>query len=233
MVTTKKLAAPLAIAGLLGVGAFVWLNDLCAGKPASLQATDPTDLPLPVAERDFSELMGNSPFTRSLNLSDSLILTGVAKMEGKPVATLLNKESKETYVISEQPNAQGWKMVGISEGTDLVSVTAKIALSGGEVVTVRFDEAQLKPGEAKPAAGPGGDQGDKGDKGKDGRHRRFGGGPPPEVMDKLKALSEEQKNKMREYMDKKMQENPEMSRDERRKLFANAVEKVTAEGRKN
>lgn len=230
MVTTQKLAAPLAISWLLGAGSLLCSVDLHAGEPASVQSANPDELPQPVAEKDFSELMKNSPFTRSLDLSDSLILTGVAKMEGKPVATLLNKESKETYVISEKPNAQGWRMVGISEGGDLESVTAKIALSGGEVVTVRFDEAQLKPGETKPAAGPGDDQRDRG---KDGKRRRFGGGPPPEVMAKLKGLSEEQKGKMREYMSKKMQENPEMSRDERRKLFGEAVKRVTGGGEGN
>jgi len=230
MVTSKKQAAPLAIACLLGTGSLVWPNDLCAGEPVTVQSAAQAEIPQPVAEKDFSELMKNSPFTRSLDLSDSLILTGVAKMEGKPVATLLNKESKETYVISEKPNAQGWKMVGISEGADLESVTAKIALSGGEVVTVRFDESQLKPGEAKPAAGPGDGQGDRET---DGKRRRFGGGPPPEVMARLNALSEEQRDKMREYMGKKMQENPEMSREERRKLFDEAVKRVTAGGQKN
>jgi len=230
METIKKLALLLAISWMPGAGCLVCPVDLCAGEPVPSQSVNPEDLPQPVAEKDFSELMNNSPFTRSLDLSDSLILTGVAKMEGKPVATLLNKESKETYVISEKPNAQGWRMVDISEGADLESVTAKIALAGGEVVTVRFDEAQLKPGEAKPAAGS--DDG-QADKEKDGKRRRFGGGPPPEVMARLKGLSEEQKDKMREYMSKKMQENPEMSRDERRKLFGEAVKRVTAGGEGN
>ncbi|NOX98620.1 MAG: hypothetical protein GXP30_02645, partial [Verrucomicrobia bacterium] len=57
-------------------------------------------------------------------MSDSLILTGVAKVEGKSVATLMNRVTKETYVLSENPNAQGWKMVEISDGNDLEQVTA-------------------------------------------------------------------------------------------------------------
>lgn len=193
--------------------------------PSDLIAQDfSSDLPEPVLPNNFSELMKNSPFTRSLDLSDALILTGVAKVEGQPVATLMNKETKETYVISENPNAQGWKMVGISDGIDLEQVTAKIALSGGEVVTVRFDEAQLKPGEAKPAAGPGGGQrgGDK-----DGRRRHHGGGPPPEMMEKLRSLSDEQRSKLREYMSKKMQGKPDMTREERGVLLEKAVKKLT------
>jgi len=203
----------------------VWFSDLNAQESVAVASTDSVVLPQPVAAKDFSELMKNSPFTRSLDLSDSLILTGVARVGGKPVATLMNKETKETYVISENPNAQGWKMVGISDGSNLEKVSAKIALSGGEVVTVRFDEAQLKPGEAKPAAGPGGDQ--KGGS-KDGKRRRFGGGPPPEVMEKLRSLTDEQRAKLREYMTKKFQSKPDMTPDERREMFGKAVERVTA-----
>lgn len=205
------------------VGAF------CLSTSGAQELVSSDDLPQPLAANNFNELMSNSPFTRSLNLSDSLILTGVAKMGGKPVATLMNRETKETYVISENPNAQGWKMVGISDGSDLDKVTAKIALSGGEVVTVRFDDAQLKPGEAKPAAGAGGSQGSGG---KDGKRRRFSGGPPPEVMEKLRSLTEEQRGKLREYMTKKMQSKPDMSSDERRELLGKAVEKITGGGKK-
>ena len=158
MIIIRNIATSLSIVILQGMVCVMWLGSLSAQESAVVASVKPADLPKPVATKDFSELMKNSPFTRSLDLSDSLILTGVAKVEGKPVATLMNKETKETYVISETPNAQGWKMVGISAGADLEKVTAKIALSGGEVVTVRFDEAQLKPGEAKPAAGPGGSE---------------------------------------------------------------------------
>jgi len=214
----------LSIPLLQGLVCSVCLNSLGAQESVSSD-----DLPQPVAAKDFNELMRNSPFTRSLNLSDSLILTGVAKVGGKPMATLMNKETKETYVISENPNAQGWKMVEISDGSDLEKVTAKIALSGGEVVTVRFDESQLKPGEARPAAGPGGDQRDGG---KDGKRRRFSGGPPPEVIEKLKSMTEEQRGKLREYMTKKMQSKPDMSSDERRALLGKAVEKVTGKSKK-
>lgn len=207
--------------GLLCV---VWLASLRAQELANT-----VDLPKVLAAKDFSELMKNSPFTRSLDLSDSLILTGVAKVEGKAVATLMNKETKETYVISESPNAQGWKMVEISDEGGLEKVTAKIALSGGEVVTVRFDEAQLKPGEAKPAAGPGGDQ--KTDR-KEGRRRHPGGGPPPEMIAKLRTLTDEQRGKLREYMIKEAQGNPDMTRDERRALLEKAMGRLTAGGKK-
>ncbi|MFK5923341.1 MAG: hypothetical protein QM496_14280 [Verrucomicrobiota bacterium] len=209
---------------LYGIGAGGFIDHLHAQQSGAASGAVLEDLPPSVEKKNFSELMKNSPFTRSLDLSDSLILTGVAKVDGKTVATLINKETKETYVISEHPNAQGWKMVGINEGEDLEKVTAKIALSGGEVVTVRFDESRLKPGEAKPAAGPGGEK----KEGKDERRRRKHGGPPPEVMAKLKKLSDEQRGKLREYMTKKMQGSPDMTTEERRALLGQAVERLTA-----
>lgn len=217
MTIIRNTAIPLNFLLLLGMAGLFCVGNLKA-QDAEL------GLPQPVLANNFSELMNNSPFTRSLDLSNSLILTGVAKVDGKSMATLMNKETKETYVISENPNAHGWKMVGISDGIDLEQVTAKIALSGGEVVTVRFDESQLKAGEAKPAAGPGGDQ-QGGDK--DGRRRHSGGGAPPEVMEKLKSLSEEQRVKLREYMTKKMQGKPDMTREERGALLGKAVKKLT------
>ncbi len=219
------LLGDLLLQGVLGLGCLSHFGVKLAAQETSL-----SDLPKTVLAKNFSELMNNSPFTRSLDLSDSLILTGVAKVEGKPVATLMNRESKETYVVSENPNAQGWKMVGISDGSDLGQVTAKIALSGGEVVTVRFDEAQLKPGEARPAAGLGGDQ--RGGE-KHGRRKRAGGGPPPEIMEKLRSLTDEQRSKLREYMTKKMQGKPDMTREERGELLGNAVKRLTAGGKKN
>ena len=229
MIIIRKITTLLIIFILQGMGSVVWPESLNAQETAVVGSGSQAVLPIPVVANHFSELMKNSPFTRSLDLSESLILTGVANVEGKPVATLMNKDTKETYVISEYPNAQGWKMVGISDDIDLVKVTAKIALSGGEVVTVRFDESQLKPGEAKPAAGPGSDR--KGDE-KDGRRKRSGGGPPPEVMEKLRSLTEEQRTKLREYMSKQFQKNSNMSSDERRAMLGKAVERLTAGSKK-
>ena len=182
------------------------------------------DLPRAIGRSDFRELMENSPFTRALNLSDSLILTGVARMEGKTVATLMNMETKETYVISDVPNPQGWKMVEITEAGDLDSVTAKISVAGGEVVTVRFDENRLKPDEAKPASGPGGSsvRPGGGDETEEERRKRYA-----EIREKMGKMSEEQKGKMRKMMEKRMKENPNMSREERGQVFREAMEKAS------
>ena len=197
------------------------------GSPArSSMGVD--DLPRAIGSSDFREFMENSPFTRALNLSDSLILTGVARMGGKTVATLMNMETKETYVISDVPNAQGWKMVEITGGGDLDTVTAKISV-GEEVLTVRFDENRLKPGEAKPASAAGGGSvkpGGGSSETDEERRKRYA-----EIREKMGKMSDDQKDKMRKIMEKRMKENPNMSREERGQAFREAMEKAGSGGK--
>lgn len=219
--------SPVVVAILAGV---VPMTDAQEAKPPlpSASALIVNGLPSPVTDQHFELLKDNSPFTRSLNLSDRLILTGIADVNGKPVATLMNKETKETYVVSEQPNLQGWKMVELAGNDDLERVSAKISIAGGEVVTVRYDEWSLKPGEARPAGGGTSMVNDapRPPSGSFGSRRRggFGGGPDPEIREKMMSLSEDQRRKLFEQMREKMQSNPNMSSDDRRDLFRKSLD---------
>tara|TARA_R110002096_G_scaffold319334_2_gene513546 strand:- start:197 stop:814 length:618 start_codon:yes stop_codon:yes gene_type:complete len=187
--------------------------------------------PKPVELGDFVALTAQSPFSRALNLSDSLILTGIATLDTEKVATLLNKETNETYVVSSQLNAQGWKMVELKVDDDLEKVAATVSVEGGEVVTVRYAEWQLKPGEARPGGGvgdgaisPGGTGGKgKGGKGGDGERR----GPPPEMREKMMTLSEDQRGKLFQKMMELREKSPDMPREERGKIMSEMVEKMT------
>lgn len=205
-----------------------------AGAGAAFPADEPVSpgefRPAEVKEEHFAALKTSSPFTRSLNLSDSLILTGIATLEsGEQVATLMNKETKETYVVSDQPNSQGWKMVEVAGSEELEKVSAKISLTGGQVVTVRYSEWQLKPGEAKPATGPAGEgpppQGERPRFG-DGHGPGPGFGPPPEVREKIMSLPEEKRRKLFEFMMKHRSENPDMSWEKRGKLMQKEIERL-------
>lgn len=175
--------------------------------------------PSPVTAEDVKAMVENSPFTRPLNLSDSLILTGIASLGGELVATLLDKNSKETYVVTGQPNAQGWKMVGVQGNSgDLDKVTAKISVPGGEVVAVRFDEKQLKPGEAKPAAGQAPGPGDWRGPRPPGQERgRYAYGFSPEIREKFAKLNEEQRRSLFEKMKELGAKSKEMPREEIRR----------------
>lgn len=178
-------------------------------------------LPRPVEASHFEALTAQSPFTRTLNLSDSLILTGVARLDGRQVATLLDKDSKETYVVSGRANSQGWKMVELKEDEDLEKVAARISVDGGEVVTVRYAEWQLDPGEARPAGG-------RSEEGaaESGGDRRRTRGPPPEIREKMSRLSDEQRSQLFRKVREMHEKNPDMSWDDRRKMFREEMDKM-------
>ena len=183
-------------------------------------------LPAAAVPADFASLQASSPFSRTLSLSDSLILTGIATVDDEQVATLLNKETKESYVVSSRLNSQGWKMVELQADADLEKVAAKVAIAGGEVVTVRYAEWQLKPGESKPGAGAGAGEGGQV---REGERRRFGdggGGPPPEIRERMEKLTEEQRTKLFTKMAEIREKHPEMSRDEGREKFHEMLEKM-------
>ena len=110
-----------------------------ASPPSSVSRD--ADLPQPLTTGHFQELKANSPFTRALNLEEKLRLTGIAHVDGKPVATVLDRETRKTHVITEIPNPQGWKLVGVasSGSSGLSAVSASISI-GGEVITVHYDE---------------------------------------------------------------------------------------------
>jgi hypothetical protein len=189
--------------------------------------------PIRVATEDFIALKGQSPFLRSLNLSDSLVLTGFADVEGERVATIMNKETKQTYVVSSQINSQGWKMVDLKTDADLEKVAAKVAVDGGEVVTVRYADIDLKTGEAKPAPGPSTETNDSPTAIMEARRTRFGdpggprmGGPPPEIREKMEKLSEDQREKLFNKMRELREKSPDMSWEERGKVFNEALDKV-------
>lgn len=203
----------------------VLLLALC-GSVTSWSAEKESFVPRLVDSRDFGALMSLSPFSRSINLSDSLILTGIAKVDQDQMATLLNKETKETFIVSNQLNAQGWKMVELMKDEDLEKVSAKVSIDGGEVVTVRYAEWFLKRGEALPGGGvmetgPGSGPNEGGD----GAKRKDDGGSS-EIREKIMQLSEEQRSKMFQKMMKLRQENPNISFDQRRQIMADMLSQM-------
>jgi hypothetical protein len=110
---------------------------------ADAKAPDP-DLPQPVDLKVAAHLLSSSPFTRPLDLSQSLALTGIAYVEGKPVATLTDKRTKQNYLVSDQPNALGWKLAEANASSELRFTQIKMYV-GGEIVTIHYGDQQLAP----------------------------------------------------------------------------------------
>src|SRR6185436_3284298 len=99
----------------LRLGAILFLaSSLYAQDEA---ATDDA-LPVPFDTGVADQLLTHSPFTRIVNLEDTLQLTGVAYVDGKPVATFVNRATKEHLTVSEEPNPQGWRITEAVPGAE-------------------------------------------------------------------------------------------------------------------
>jgi hypothetical protein len=106
---------------------------------AGAQEADP-DLPQPFDPSAIRKLAANNPFNRIVAFGDVYRLTGVAYVQGKPIATLLNKETKQHIVVSEEPNAQGWKLTDATPTTEPKQAGVKL-LVAGEEITLHYDPA--------------------------------------------------------------------------------------------
>ena len=209
--------------------------------PQTPPAGDDGAIPQSLKEEEFEALLTNSPFTRSLGISDSLILTGLARIENDTVATLLDTKTMESHVVSKTANFQGWQLVGVGgNSAEMRTWSAKIQVPGGEVVSIRYQQPPKKTVLAK--SGGGGSSGSPGGNTpplsssqlseakqaavnykegftSDGYPRQ----PPPEMVEKLSRLSVGQ----REDINRQMigLRNQGLGLDERRKIYENLVDR--------
>ncbi len=166
-------------------------------------------LPKPVTSEAFSHLTNHSPFLRSLDYSESFVLTGMARIEGNIYATLFDSESSESRIVSERMNPDGWQLVDVQGNeSDLESLTANIQVNGGQVFAIRYQEAEFKPirgagGANRTGAGSGLNQEQIDSARRAGQDPAAGfrgdgyrGPPPPEILDKLRKISPAQREQL-------------------------------------
>jgi hypothetical protein len=204
---------------------------LCiACLPVALLAVEPDpDLPQPFDQASLSSVAASSPFTRMVNVSDNLVLTGIAYINGKPVATLFNKETKESHLVSTEPNFQGWVLNEALPAPDITRSRALVTI-GGEQVKVSY--ASLTADDMK--ANGKREKGDKGGKGDGGGGEKFKGGsrgPSEEDRKRYESLSEKARDKFRDMMrskfsDEKFRNAPE---EERRNVIRKEFERIEKE----
>jgi hypothetical protein len=191
-----------------------------ADKAAS--GSDP-DLPQPLDLGVAQTMLDSSPFTRTLNLSDSLVLTGIAHIHGKPVATLLDKSKGKSYVVSDTPNAEGWKLAEANSGVPISRAQAKIYI-GSETVIVRYGRDQLAPEEKKqkssgpdvapPAGAP---------------PRREYHRPSEEDRRRFEALSDKAKEKIRDFFRDSREKLMNATPEERTNFIRSNFERIEKE----
>ncbi len=102
-------------------------------------------LPRPVTGESFAALKEHSPFIRTLNINKSLILTGMARIEGETVATMLDLETHRSYALFKgEVSEEGWQLVEINgDPSDVETLTAKVRVNGADVVSIRYKQAPI------------------------------------------------------------------------------------------
>ncbi len=176
-------------------------------------------IPEPLKAEALASVLTNSPFIRSLGLSDSIILTGIARIEGDVVATLLDTDTMESHVVSEAANAQGWQLVGVGgDQGDPKTLMAKIQIAGGQVISIRYQEPPKQSAGGSQGGSRGGGPGSRGGPPSLGRGHLeearkaaidprigFSGDgypdkPPAEVVQKVSRLSVDQRESINRQM---------------------------------
>lgn len=244
----SRTAAPLARCALF----VILCGVVTAAEAGAMPETSPLDddgaIPQPLKDGDFEALVTNPPFTRSLGVSDSLILTGIAHFENDVMATLLDTKTMVSQVVCKTANFQGWQLLGV-EGNpaEMETCRARIQVPGGEVVSIRYQKPPPMPAKGTSRNNGGGGSSSSGGSGassaslstaqleeaknaavnyKEGFH---GDGyprqPPPEMVAKLSRLSVSQ----REDINRQMFgfRNQGLGLDERRKIYEGLVDRAT------
>lgn len=232
IVPAAPAEAPLTTSDLLALpGDELLTPEQPAAAPAAPAApagpVDP-DLPQPFDATSLSAIIQNSPFTRIVSISDSLVLTGMAYVNGKPVVTIFDKNEKQSLVVSEEPNLKGWKLIEALPTSNIERAQAKIAI-GGETFSIRhsvLDKNDLTKGKSDK-----GDRGPRNDSSNGDRLNRGNRGPSEEDRKKYESLSDKAKEKFRDAMrekfsDEKFRNAPE---EERRNAIRTMFEKIQKE----
>lgn len=195
----------------------------------ALAAEPDPDLPQPFDPTSVASVTSSSPFTRMVNMSDNLVLTGIAYIDGKPVATIFNKETKESHIVSNEPNFQGWVLNEALPAPDITRSRAVVTIGGEQV---RLNYAAISADDLK--GGKKDKDRDRGDRppppGGDGfkGERR---GPSEEDRRRYESLSEKSREKFRDMMrskfsDEKFRNAPE---EERRNIIRKEFERIEKE----
>ena len=186
------------------------------------------DLPQPFDPASLTAIVENSPFTRIVSISDSLVLTGMAYVDGKPVVTIFDKTAKQSLVVSDEPNLKGWKLVSAQPSEKIDFAQAKIAI-GGETFSIRHttldkDDMKKDKGERRSEGGTAGPPGG-------GERFNRSKGPSEEDRKRYESLSDKAREKFRDvlrekFSDEKFRNAPE---EERRNMMKSAFEKIEKE----
>ncbi len=188
------------------------------------------DLPQPFTGDAVQGVIASSPFTRAVSPSDSLVISGIAYIDSKPVITIFDKDSKASYIVGDKPNSKGWTLSEYKPVTNLKYAQAKVTING-EVVSLRYDADVMTPANMKKKKGSS-DSSSSGSRPPDGdRFRRSSsGGPSDEDRKRYESMSEAAKDKFRNSMRENMDRLRTAGTDEeRRQMVRGMFDKIEKE----
>jgi hypothetical protein len=244
-----RKAAILAAAAAALFVACPWATvTLGAENVTSTSPADDDTAPDPIGGDALEALLSSSPFTRSLGVSDSLILTGVAWYNHEVYATLLDTKTQASQVVCKTPNSEGWRLLEVGGDPEkLQTWTARIQIPGGEVVAIRYQPPPKRVAHGSSSSGSGGSSSHGSSNGggnstpisraqeeeaqnaavnykegfnSDGYPRQ----PPPEMVAKLSRLSVGQRADINRQMFG--YRNQGLGMEDRRRIYENLVEKA-------
>ena len=114
----------------------------CVRAAEAADAPDP-DLPQAFDPSALTSLT-KSPFNRVVSFEDTFMLTGTAFMEGKPMATLVNKQTKQRFLVCDEPNREGWRLAEASNTADVHEAAVKL-FYGDEEVYLHYTDVLKMP----------------------------------------------------------------------------------------
>ena len=208
---------------------FLFASCLCAQEQPGAGAGGETDLPQPLDTSMADALLTHSPFTRIVNLEETLQLTGIAYVDGRPVATFVNRVTQERLTVSEVPNEKGWRLTEAIPGTELQDTVVHVMIEG-EDVTMHYGSSQLTPGVGK-----------KGMPGTYAAHSGSGGDNHIKTSSLLGAngkdlyvsLSREGRDKLKEIVHEHMEKHPEQTMEQNSAYAQKIYAKIKAADQKS
>jgi hypothetical protein len=198
--------------------------------PTAEVAAEDSELPQPFDPGTLNALIENPPFTRTVNPSDSLVLSGLAFIDGKPVATLFDSDTKSSIIVSEQPNVKGWTLSEAVGTGDIRSAQAKVSI-GGEIVSIRYNKDALTPDKLKKqkSGDPRGGPPPGGPPPGSGGYERSGPRPSQEDIERYRSLSDKARDKLREEFTKNRERLMNATPEERSAFMRSTFERVQRE----
>lgn len=209
----ERLTLPVVLAAVL----------LCSVVPRG-HCDEVISYPPVPDETLFSALRETSPFLRTLDISETYVLRAVATFEDIGYARVFNRETEQTITIElggePQAGMELVKIISPPAGGSLSGVSARISFAG-EIAELKYSPEQLDPVRRSGPSRGGPSRGKGPPRGK---------GPSSQDREKYMQLSEDRKQKLREYIKATVQKYPDMPREERGNLIRGAMQKL-ADGR--